>query len=154
MVYCTFTCTHTHPRFQEVNHILLAGGKPFCPKCDVQLGYVVSQNRAWETGKLADYPNMLVLQEGTLHVPWLPSQMLAVRRLRVGVYVPISASTACCQEKNKLLRQWIACGQNMEACESRIKMRKQQSLEGKKIWEQVAVKDMTKPPYNFSARLV
>ena len=54
------------------------------------------------------------------------------------------------KEKNKLLRQWVASGMNLQACESRIKVSKEQGLRGEKVWAQVPVRDMGIPPLNFS----
>ena len=57
------------------------------------------------------------------------------------------------KEKNRLLRQWISCGMNLQACESRIRISKEQALKGKKVWAQIPVKAMSLPPHNFSETL-
>ena len=57
--------------------------------------------------------------------------------------------TCVLEEKNKLLRKFIAHGQNCKACEAELIVEKEQSLEGKRVWKQLRVCDMPKPPYNF-----
>ena len=54
------------------------------------------------------------------------------------------------QEKNQLLRQWLLSGENVEACEARMKIQREQGVEGERIWQQIAVKDMGAEPYRFS----
>ncbi|CAE7832960.1 unnamed protein product, partial [Symbiodinium necroappetens] len=39
---------------------------------------------------------------------------------------------------------------NLQACESRIRISKEQALKGKKVWAQIPVKAMSLPPHNFS----
>ena len=39
---------------------------------------------------------------------------------------------------------------NIEAMEATLETHRQESLKGERVWEQVSVKDMSRPPYNFS----
>ena len=39
---------------------------------------------------------------------------------------------------------------NLQACESRIRVSKEQGMRGEKVWAQVPVRDMAIPPLNFS----
>ena len=43
----------------------------------------------------------------------------------------------------------MANGCNAQACEAQLKISKEQSLLGERVWEQIRVCDMGKPPYNF-----
>ena len=54
------------------------------------------------------------------------------------------------KDKNCLLRQWVSSGMNLQACESRSRVSKEQGLRGEKVWAQVPVRDMGIPPLNFS----
>ena len=40
------------------------------------------------------------------------------------------------------------------AMEATLEAHRQESLKGERVWEQVSVKDMGKPPYNFSECLI
>ena len=57
------------------------------------------------------------------------------------------------EERNKLLRQWVTTGGNIDAIEARLEIQRIDSLKGQRVWEQVAVKDMGLPPLNFSKHL-
>ncbi|CAE7574564.1 unnamed protein product [Symbiodinium sp. CCMP2592] len=48
------------------------------------------------------------------------------------------------KEKAELLRRFVACGENVKACESQIQMSKKQTLEGRTSMRLIAVKDMQK----------
>ena len=57
------------------------------------------------------------------------------------------------QEKGELLRRFVAARENLQACESSIRASRKQKQENKRRQQLVAVKDMTKSPFNFSAKL-
>ena len=58
------------------------------------------------------------------------------------------------KDRNKALREWVRKDGNIDAMEATLEMHRQESLKGERVWEQVSVKDMSKPPYNFSECLV
>ena len=57
------------------------------------------------------------------------------------------------QERAELLRRWVASGENLQNCEHTIKALRTNSQEGKRKMMLIAVKDMTRPPFNFSKQL-
>ena len=52
-----------------------------------------------------------------------------------------------------MLRQWVTEKGNVDAIEARLEIQRVDSLRGERVWEQVAIKDMSKRPYNFSRHL-
>ena len=68
--------------------------------------------------------------------------------------LPCSFPTIASKEKAELLKRWIAAGENLKACEHSITASRKNSLQGRRVMELVAVKDMSKPPWNFSELLI
>lgn len=58
------------------------------------------------------------------------------------------------KEKGELLRRFVAAHENLQACESSIHAARTAKKKNKLRQQLVAVKDMTKSPYNFSAKKV
>ena len=56
---------------------------------------------------------------------------------------------ACFQEKAELLKKWVQCQENLQACEGLVRASRTSNLRGKKVVKLVSVKDMPFPPYSF-----
>ncbi|CAE7285440.1 unnamed protein product [Symbiodinium sp. CCMP2592] len=54
-------------------------------------------------------------------------------------------------EKGELLRKWVASGESLQACESHIEAARTNLFRGRSIKKLVPIKDMSAPPYSFSA---
>ena len=57
------------------------------------------------------------------------------------------------EERAELLRRWVQSNENIAACESLVKATRRSNLQGQRVVQLVAVKDMSKPPFNFSEKL-
>ena len=57
------------------------------------------------------------------------------------------------QDKAELLRRWVSAAENLSACEHQIVASRKANLCGKRVVSLVSVKDMSKPPHNFSEQL-
>ena len=53
------------------------------------------------------------------------------------------------QEKGQLLKRWVCSGENIQSCESSIRVSKKRGLEGRRKKCLIAVKDMGSPPWEF-----
>ena len=58
-----------------------------------------------------------------------------------------------CQDRAELLKRWVQSGENLSACEHEIIASRRANLRAKRTLTLVSVKDMSKPPHNFSEHL-
>ena len=59
----------------------------------------------------------------------------------------------CCQERAELLKRWVSSAENLQSCEHQIIASRKANIRGKRVVKLVSVKDMPKPPYEFSEQL-
>ena len=57
------------------------------------------------------------------------------------------------QERAELLKRWVQSGENMQSCEHQIITSRKANINAKRKLSLISVKDMGKPPHNFSELL-
>ena len=92
------------------------------------------------------YPSMHALAGGTNKD----------RALAIGTFpymLRLLGSWDFCQDRAELLKRWVQSGENLSACEHEIIASRRANLRAKRTLTLVSVKDMSKPPHNFSEHL-